>query len=464
MFWRKHRRIEEPPRDRGFSVAEVVVAFGIFAIVGTTVSTGLVNVMHVTSDDRNRVRAASLASREIDIVRSAFNSPAIGPKQVEAGEVLNPNPLPGGTTGAPLVIDGVPFTVKRVAEWTQQGASNGPCDVDAGGGNAPLAYLRVTAEVSWPNMGSTQPVKSSTLLTPPLGTFAQGTGHLRVTVVDQTGDRVEGRQVTLSGPGGTVSQTTADGGCSFFAGLPVGTYTASVSAPGGIDRNTWEPTSTQTVSVIANTIAQANLAYATAAGVTAALAPSLPEFPPAKNIPLTAANTAFTPNGRRVLPGDGSQRTFRAWPFPDGIDLWAGSCNDADPIATGGERQNPVVLTPGSSVTADVPLVPLTVNVRLAVGLLPVGNRTVYAVHAKDQSTGCAAAVSDPVSGGSAAGEVLELPVRTDAAGMARVSLPYGRWQIKVKNSVLPQLGTWPIIDLRADRPGPNVVTVSVVL
>ncbi len=463
MFWRKARRTEGPPRDRGFSVAEVVVAFGIFAIVGTTVSTGLIDVMQVTTDDRNRVRAASLAAREIDIARSAFNSPAIGPKQVEAGEVVNHNPLPGGAVGQPLLIDGVSFTVKRVAEWTQQGAANGPCDVDAGGGNAPLAYLRVTAEVSWPNMGSTQPVKSSTLLTPPLGTFAQGTGHLRVTVVDQTGERVEGRQVTLNGPGGTDTQTTADGGCSFFAGLPVGTYTASVSAPNGIDRTTWGPSSTQTVTVLANAIAQANLAYATAADVEAALAPSLPEFPPAKNIPLTAANTAFTPNGRRVLPGDGPIRSFRAWPFPDGIDLWAGSCNDADPIVTGGERQDPVVLTPGTSTTANVPLVPVTVNVRLALWLLAVPDASVYAVHAKDQSTGCASTVSDPVSGGSGAGEVLELPVKTDSSGMVRVSLPYGRWQIKVKN-FLPHLGGWPTIDLRADRPGPQVVTANVLL
>jgi hypothetical protein len=441
-------------------VAEVVVAFGIFAVIGTTVSTGLVNVMHVTTDDRNRVRAASLAAREVDIARAAFNSPVIGPKGIQAGEVRNLNPLPGGTVGEPLMVDGTAFTVKRVAEWTQQGAANGPCDVDASAGNAPLAYLRVTAEVSWPNMGATQPVKSSTLLTPPLGTFAQGTGHLRVTVVDETGERVEGRQVSLNGPAGNVTQTTSDGGCSFFSGLAVGTYVASVSALNGIDRETWGPTASQTVTVIANTITQANLAYATAAEVEATLVPGLEGFPPAKSIPLTAANTAFTPDGRRIVTGDGLTRNVHAWPFPDGIDLWAGSCNDADPVATGGERQPPVVLAPGETASVGVPLVPVTVSVQLALGLLAVPDATVYAVHDKDQTTGCATTVTDPVSGGSAAGEVLELPRKTDELGQIRFSLPYGRWVIKVKN-YLPHLDSWPVLTLNANETGPYVLPVN---
>lgn len=444
--------------DNGFSVLETVVAMGAFLIIAASVLSGLVNTLNVTQDDRNRVRAASLAAREVEIARAAFNSPVIGPKQIQAGQVVNENPLPGGTEGAPLLVDNVPFTVTRTAEWTQQGTAASPCDVAAPNGSTPLAYLRVTAKVTWPQMGNTQPIMSSTLLAPPLGTFAAGTGHLRVTVSNEDGAKVEGQQVDVTGPGGALAQDTSDGGCAFFAALAAGTYTVTVSAPNGIDRETWATTASQTVTVVANAVAQASIAYTTAASVNATLTPSIAGYTPAKNIPLNLANTAFTPSGTKTLTGDGAARSFKAWPFPDGLGMWAGSCKDADPLATGGERDDPVVVDPGGAATVNVPLVPVTVSVA-RLGVLPVAGVTVYAIHAKDQTTGCSTGVTDPVSGGTV-GQVLQLNGVTDSVGQIRASIPYGTWTFKVAGKS-PSGGVWPVTNLLASLLAPGVVSVN---
>jgi type II secretory pathway pseudopilin PulG len=443
----------------GFSVLEVVVALGIFAIMSTAVMAGILGTLHVTRDDKNRVRAAGLAAREIDIVRAAFTSRAIGAKRVQAGQVTNPNPLPGGTVGQPEVVDGVAYTIVRTSEWTQQGATAGPCDISAPG-YAPLAYLRVTVTVSWPGMGGVQPIVSNTLLTPPLGTFTQGTGHLRATVSDGSGARVPGLQVVITGPGGTTSQLTSDGGCAFFPGLPVGTYTITVSATGGIDHDTWAPTATRTTVVVANGIAQANIAYAAATTLTAGLQGTVAAHPPAKAIPLNLYNTDLAPSSTKGVPGVGDTRTLPVWPYPDGLDAWGGTCNDADPLATGGDRQDPAVLTPGGAAAAVIPLAPVVVSVRNNLGQVAGVGTIVYAVHAKDQTTGCSLGVSDPVDGGTNAGQVLEFPVVTNSSGEVHASLPYGTWRIKVK-TLLPQ-GAWPAVTLSASTPATTVTPIVV--
>ena len=64
-----------------------------------------------------------------------------GPDSVQTNLVVNPSPLAGGEAGEPLVVNGVPYTVERTAQWAPvEGEAASTCDE---GTTTELAYLRV---------------------------------------------------------------------------------------------------------------------------------------------------------------------------------------------------------------------------------------------------------------------------------------------------------------------------------
>ena len=141
----------------------------VLAIASTFIVAGLIATMQTTRSSRNRLQASSLASREMEILRNEFNSStttalALG----AANQVTDPHPLPGGTAGSALKIDGSPYTVVRNVEWLPAGTGKSACD-----GGAALTYpsLAVNVSVTWPRMGAVQPVVSNTVLTPPKNTW-----------------------------------------------------------------------------------------------------------------------------------------------------------------------------------------------------------------------------------------------------------------------------------------------------
>ena len=54
-------------------------------------------------------------------------------------------------------------------------------------------------------------------------------------MLDSTGAAVKGTTVTLTGPGGTMTDTTADDGCAVFQTSTVGSWTASINQAGYVD-------------------------------------------------------------------------------------------------------------------------------------------------------------------------------------------------------------------------------------
>ena len=120
--------------------------------------------------DRNRVAAADLAARELEITRNTFTASTSGPNNVAATlHVVNGNPLPGGgAVGSPLVVDDTPYTVTRDVEWLPAGSGKSACD---GGAGVTYPSLEVTVTVTWPQMSGVQPVQSTTILTPPKNTL-----------------------------------------------------------------------------------------------------------------------------------------------------------------------------------------------------------------------------------------------------------------------------------------------------
>jgi prepilin-type N-terminal cleavage/methylation domain-containing protein len=432
--------LRRPVRQDGYSLIELLVAVTVFALVFAAVSIGIGRALEVNRGNRNRSAAAYLAARQLEEARAKTFA------TVALGRTTCVYSAPTSTCNVPS-----PYTVVQDVAWASPGSTTTSCDVPSGAG-AGLAYKRVTVTVTWPDMGGVAPVTSQTLLAPPSGTFDPTDGHILVQAFNRDALPLAGQTVSLAGPE-TASQTTTTDGCAFFAYLDPGTYTATLSGTGYVDRQGNQP-ATQTVAVTASQISRLQFDYDRAATLSVGLvAPSGAVIPTGTyGIAMTVANsnlTVGTKSYQQAATGSGTTRTITPlFPYASGYQVWTGDCADADPAAhSGGSRgavlaSNPAATTSGS---AALDAVDVTVRRTSVTGTLQSG-ATVSAIHAA--GTGCTA------------GETLTTTTTTNASGQLRLALPYGTWTIRAVSGSRTGTATVTLDPVSTTVPALTVVVV----
>lgn len=224
-------------REAGATLVEVVMAMALLGVLSAAVLGVLLTAQSTSVDNRDRVSASNLAAREIDLVRQEFLATDTGPVTLaNAGVVTNPHPLPGGTAGQPLVLNGTEFTVVRSVAWNITGTGESACE---GGSAVEHPTLIVTVRVTWPDMGTTEPVVNTAALAPERGLGLPTTAaFVAVAVKDAAGDPNPGRTVVVASSGETRSSLTDDSGCAVVSVSPAagGTeYTARFPDAGYVD-------------------------------------------------------------------------------------------------------------------------------------------------------------------------------------------------------------------------------------
>jgi type II secretory pathway pseudopilin PulG len=388
--------------QEGLTLLELVVAISVFALaVGGLVMT-IDSGLGLARTNRHRSIAANLAAAELDAVRRTPFT------QLPLGQVVRTEP-----------VDGVPYQVVRESTWVDNDSETGPCD---SAGTVPKV-LRVVVAVSWPDMRGIPPVRATTILSPPVGSYDPNTGHLAVAVRDRSAQPLEGVPVTVRSGGVHRLLTTTSEGCAFFAFLPPGTYDVTLERAGYVDRQ-GAAIPTQTVGVHLGETASAAFDFDQAATVVATLSPAAAGAVLPGSVPLTWANPGLVPDGVRRSAGTGPTRTLGdLFPYADGYVLWAGGCADADPEGRGADdvpfwpgasRPPAVAVSPGDTATATVAVTVAEITVTDLSGPGPV---EVIAEHAPD--AGCPD------------GETYTLGT-VDGAGTLLVALPHGTWTVRV--------------------------------
>ncbi len=393
----RHRRVAAD--DAGFSLVEVVVAMVIFAITVSAVLGMVLGIFDVARGNTHRVAAANLATKQIESTRS-----------------MRTLDIPDGATTRTEQVAGTTFTITQTANYVVAGSSSNVCE----GSGDELAYKLVTVQVTWPNMGSVQPVRSDTLKALGLGDdgLDSSRGSLAVAVTGGTGGPVAGVAVTIA-PGGVTRVTGADG-CAVFVGLAPGSYTVSTGQTGFVSHvNT--RTASLTQGVLAGRVTRAELLYDGSRSLAVTWAPPSGHRP-ATGIPLRYRST-YVSDGSivrtcgTVPAGNACALTMPGTVqnlYPAIYDLNGGSCTDAR-----GGSANVDLLAGDASVA--VPLAGFRVRVQNSAGNLVPGI-PVVAEHAADSDArGC-------VSGES-------YPVGTAAGGEDLIALPYGRWTFRAASA-----------------------------
>jgi len=338
--------------ERGISLIELVVAMVVLGVMSMAAIGVIMNAQSQGVINRNRVAAANLAARELDLVREQFTRNSSQPQAVaDAGTQINPHPLPGQTSGQPLVVDGQKYTVTRTVGWNVTGSGVTPCD---GGSLVMYPTLKVVVSVTWPNMGSTQPVRSSAALAPRKHDNIAGTsGFVAVKVMASTGQPQPSVPVTVSASGETRTAVTDVSGCAVAQVSPApgaGTsYSAKLTGAGYVDL-TGNPAPSKAVGLVARGALNNSVTFAYDAAATIRL-----QFVDAAGTPVADAtvagqsvtlvsSTASGGSSTTILPITSAlMQVPNLWPTQYGAYF-----------GTSPTTFTPVTVTPGSTTTLDV--------------------------------------------------------------------------------------------------------------
>ncbi|MCZ7530912.1 MAG: prepilin-type N-terminal cleavage/methylation domain-containing protein [Acidimicrobiia bacterium] len=346
--------------ESGLTLIELMVAITVFAIAVTGIAAMANSGLNLARNNRNRSIAANLASEQVDAFRSASFEEVV---------------LDVGQTVEIQTVNEVDFELTRQLSWVDQESESGACDVSITSGLTPR-LLRVVVDARWTAMGGIDPVRSETVLTPPIGQFDPTKGNIAVRVFDREAGPGHGHPVTVAGPDNPPQQVTINDngevGCAFFPALTPGTYTVTMGTAAFVDRQ-GVASPQQTIVVSSGTVSSVQFDYDMAAGISATLtAPGGGNID--ADVPLTIGNNQILPLGTRVMAGSGTVRPLSdLFPFSDGYELWAGSCADADaegvdlvnggPYWPGGVRAVSAATDPGVVTNTTVELESLDVTV-----------------------------------------------------------------------------------------------------
>lgn len=412
----------DPQTDEGSTLVETLVALAIFAVLAAVAAGLLLSALSLTKGSAQRTAAANLAAQYVEEVRA-----------------MRTRDIPDGGTSYPAVsLGGTTYQVKRTSSYVSAGEGVSLC---AGSGSK-VAYKLVSIVVTWPGMGSTQPVRTDTLKA--LGLGAEGLtatrGVVAVQVLSSAGKPVPDAGVALST--GASSTTGADGCAVFPELLPGSGYTATVQALPGWSGPRGAATPSLSLAVSPGVVSRGTLSFDRSAVLRTAFLGD-----PAYVVPPTVGISMNDSTGTEALPEcsvnpavhcvSGTPRVTQRV-FPSTYAVWGGTCAPK-PVA-------PVsaVLPPGGTVDVAVRLAPLRVDLTTGGAPAAPATRTLYLTAVS--TTSCAAQHSITTSGST-----------------AYVALPTGSWRLSTTASGVPPTGgTAPTVALDATSTTPVVQAVAV--
>lgn len=349
------RPADPASRDAGFTIAEVLVAMMVFAVVSVGVAAGIVNALVLTNDSKARTVATHLANQAMDLERG----------KSDIFQVVSKT----STQSVGQIV----YTTAVTATWADASGAIGNCGLS--GSTTTIANKSVDVQVSWTSSSRAAqyaPVRMTALVTPGSDSSNPESGVIFVGVVGATGTGSGGVIVSIipspTDPAGAKSlavqpAVTTSSGCSVARGVSPGNYVVTITRANGIS-STQDVAPTSAVTVTGGGTATASFQYDTAASYVPVLQTGGAAVP--TNLTMTYRNTGQD----RLVANTGAVRLF---PFPDGYNLMTGAyvgtpsataCTDVDwtswstPTADGkvAPRASNAAPTPGGTASVTVPM------------------------------------------------------------------------------------------------------------
>jgi Tfp pilus assembly protein PilV len=334
--------------EQGSIIIEVLVSSILLVITAVGVFGAFDAGTRSTAEERHRAQAEGLGQADLARLRTMRISALSNLHQTKT-----------------VTIEKTPYTVESDAEYETDKTGTASCQK----GTASADYIQIRSTITWPSIGSRDPVVDQSLVAPPNGSVSAESGSLAIEIVNAKNTGIEG--IDLSGTGaGAFSGTTGPNGCAIFGDLPHGSYTLTVSAPSLVDRD-GKPPQPQSTSVVAESTNTLALQYDEPGKVVA----KFTAWVGGKLVPSSADAVVAFNSGMKVARAFGMPGTPKPevtatplFPFasPSTYSVYAGTCTGNDPNLSGKPTSPEAIaeplVSPGGStpVTIELPALYLT--------------------------------------------------------------------------------------------------------
>lgn len=334
--------------ERGSILLEALISGILLVITAVGVFSAFEAGSRASAEERHRAQAEGLAQADLARLRTMRISALANLHQTKV-----------------VTIEKTSYTVESVAAFQTDSTGTASCTK----ATAKADYIQIRSIISWPSLGSREPVEEVSLVAPPNGSISANSGSLAVQIEDAKNAGVQGVELAGSGAG-SFAGVTGENGCAIFGDLPAGNYTLTASGNSLVDKNgeAPKPQSTSVVEESTNTLA---LQYDFGGSVAAKFETRVGgELVPSSADSVVAFNSGMQTAKVFGTPGTPSAEVTATplFPFTSAYSVYAGTCEQNDPSLTGKEAlpesaiAEPIVAAKGTTqVTIELPALHLTV-------------------------------------------------------------------------------------------------------
>jgi Tfp pilus assembly protein PilV len=334
----KQRSAAPHPRsgEQGSILLEALISGILLVITAVGVFSAFDAGTRSTAEERYRAQAEGLAQADLARLRTM---------RISALSSLHETKV--------VTIEKTPYTVESVAAYQTDKTGTASCAK----ATASADYIQIRSTITWPSIGSRDPVVEQSLVAPPNGSISAHSGSLAIQVENAANGGVEG--VGLNGTGaGTFSGVTGANGCAIFGDLPAGNYTLFLSGTNLVDKN-GDPPKQQSTSVVEESTNTLALQYDFGGRVAAKFQTRVGgELVPSKADSVVAFNSGMQMAKAFGTAGTPAEEVIASplFPFTSAYSVYAGTCTANNPILAAESVPEAAIAEPLVSASATTPV------------------------------------------------------------------------------------------------------------
>ena len=192
--------------QEGSLLIEVMIGAVMVVVISGAILNGLAGAEDTGERNKSRTVSASLAQQDQERMRA-----------------MPVDELSNYENTRPVDVSGVTYTVVSDSEWVRDANGIVSCTNDS----TQAQYMKVSSTVS-SEISKEAPLTTTSLVSPPRGTFSVTSGTAAVQVVDRDQNPLPGVRVDITGPD-SLSDVTNDIGCVVFGFIPEGPWKLEIS-------------------------------------------------------------------------------------------------------------------------------------------------------------------------------------------------------------------------------------------